>query len=265
MSIAMQILRFPLVVTILTLVGGACTPGPATPYTLSSGFIADTPDDIGLTVFDLKGKPITELPTLGLIEGKPWYVHVAGHWKDSGPAPLVFYAFENGDRTLLLNINNTITPLTGTRRFFKLAGAPGQPLLAYSQSVCFPLLPQSDRGAGSAVFSPDNRYVAWMEGSGHWIMRAKPTFQAYVRIASTSGEIITEFPVSAINSIGGVTHVFWMEPVGWLDEQTLILQIGPNAWNPVALARINYDGSGLAYLAPGIFAGFLSALDPTVR
>lgn len=75
----MQILRFPLVVTILTLVGGACTPGPATPYTLPSGFIADTPDDIGLTVFDLKGKPMAELRTLSSRHLRGLFIRARSH------------------------------------------------------------------------------------------------------------------------------------------------------------------------------------------
>ena len=358
------------------------TPSPQ-PNPLPVGFVADTPDDLGLTLFDLAGNPLGEWHTPGLVRGAPGYVQVAGGFQEgSNLPPLVYYAFKDGHRSLVLNVNDTLT-LLREQAFAKVAGVPGRPILAFStvgedvnawntklfvgtvdtisntqpaltldgpqneglaplavrlkdsQAVgvwytfeawglggdflfqprlglyyldltsgqsqkilgrefnpsalspdqswvaysrydngwnagsltirelttgaetTFPRLPGNDRGAGSAVFSPDNRYVAWMEGSGHWMAATPPTFQATIRIASTSGAIITEFPVSAINGIGGVADVLWMEPVGWMDGQTLILQIGPNPGNPVALARINFDGSGLAYLSPGSFTGFV--------
>ena len=56
----------------------------------------------------------------------------------------------------------------------------------FSTSVTFPLRPDSDRGAGEAVFSPDNQYVAWKEASGS--IAAQPsTFHETVRIASVDG------------------------------------------------------------------------------
>ncbi|MBU2611515.1 MAG: right-handed parallel beta-helix repeat-containing protein [Chloroflexi bacterium] len=359
----------------------ALTPSPQTNL-LPVGFVADTPDDLGLTLFDLAGNPLGEWHTPGLMRGAPGYVHVAGGFQGgSNLPPLAYYAFKDGHRSLVLNVNDALT-LLREQAFAKVAGVPGQPILAFStvsedfeawntklfigtvdtisntqpvlkldgpqneglmplavrvkdgQAVgvwytfeawgiggeflfrprfglyyldltngqnqkligqafapsslspdqfwvayaqnnglnigpltirnlttgaetAFPLLPGNDRGAGGAVFSPDNSYVAWMEGSGHWMAATPPTFQATIRIASTSGAIITEFPVSAINGIGGVANVLWMEPVGWMDGQTLILQIGPNPSNPVALAQIRFDGSGLAYLAPGSFAGLV--------
>jgi hypothetical protein len=359
----------------------APTPSPQ-PNPLPVGFVADTPDDLGLTLFDLAGNPLGEWRTPGLVRGAPGYVHVAGGFQGgSNLPPLAYYAFKGSHRSLALNVNDNLT-LLRPQAFAKVAGVPGQPILAfstvsedvnawntklfvgtvdtisntqpalkldgsqseglaplavrvkgsqaagvwytfeawglggdflfqprlglyyldlasgqsqiildrefnpsslspdqswvaYSQSngwnvgpltirnlttgveTAFPLLPGNDRGAGSAVFSPDNRYVAWMEGSGHWMAVAPPTFHATIRIASTSGEIITEFPVSAINGIGGVANVHWMEPVGWMDGQTLILQFGPHPGSPVALACLSFDGSGLAYLAPGSFAAFV--------
>ena len=353
------------------------------PNPLPVGFVADTPGDLGLALFDLAGNSLGKWRTPGLVAAGPGYAQVAGGFQGvSVLPPLVYFAFKNGQRSLALNRGDTITVLR-SQGFARVTGAPGTPILAFStvsedfeawntklfvgtpdtisdtlpalkldspqnegltplavrvkgrQAVgvwytfeawglggdflfqprlglyyldlaggqsqkilgrefnpsslspdqswaaysrydngwnagsltirnlttgvetAFPLLPGNDRGAGSAVFSPDHRYVAWMEGGGHWMAATPPTFQAAIRIASTSGEIITEFPVSAINGIGGVANVLWMEPVGWMDGQTLILQIGPNPGNPVALARINFDGSGLAYLAPGSFAGLV--------
>ncbi len=378
----MRMLHFSFIVALCAWVGGTCSTSPATAEPKIAGFVAAARADRGVTLFDLDGQAVAELRAPDLRASEPGCVHLAGAWRADASLPLIFCAFEQGDTILRRNVNDAIAPVAATRRVFKLAGAPAQPILAYStaeetagrwltqlfvgtsetlataqpvltltepagealaplalttardrvvgvwytfeparggefaifqprrglyyldlvaganreilnretnpsalspdrswvsyaanddadagpltirnlitgHTVTFPRLAQSDRGAGSAAFAPDNRHVAWMEGRGHWHLRAPPTFEAYVRIASTTGAIVAEFPVSAINGVGGVRDVFWMAPVGWLDARTVLVQIGPNARNPVALARINSDGSGLAYLAPGRFAGWV--------
>ncbi|MBN2148542.1 MAG: hypothetical protein JW726_14240 [Anaerolineales bacterium] len=120
--------------------------------------------------------------------------------------------------------------------------------------VTIPLLSDSDRGAGDAVFSPDNAFIAWKEGSG-FLMADMPDFHATIRIAHIDGNIIAEIPESAISSAAGDT-VSWVIPVGWLDNETLILEVRIGSWENISLMKVNFDGTGLAYLAPGAFAGF---------
>lgn len=132
--------------------------------------------------------------------------------------------------------------------------------LATGQEVTFPLLPDSDRGAGRAVFSPDDRYVAWMEASGS--MWSDPsTFQAAVRVASTSGELIADIPAAGIPAsvLAGIsgTEDMWLVPAGWLDEDTLLLQVTLGSPDRSVVLQIGHDGTGLEYLVPGIFAEFL--------
>ena len=122
--------------------------------------------------------------------------------------------------------------------------------------IPIPLTPGSDRGAGYAVFSPDDKYVAWMEGSG-WQMAETPNFTSRVRIASTDGSILADLPVGTLASVTGIAHAAWAKPVGWLDGETLIVEIRGDDWNNPILVRVRFDGSGLALLAPGIFAGFV--------
>jgi hypothetical protein len=125
-----------------------------------------------------------------------------------------------------------------------------------TNAITLLLLPDSDRGAGDAVFSPDNQYVAWKEGSG-WMMSETPNFHATIRIATTSGAITAQIPDTAIAALIGSPSVVWVQPVGWLDGTTLLLEARGDEWNNASLLRVNPDGSGLAYLVPGGFMGFV--------
>jgi len=134
-----------------------------------------------------------------------------------------------------------------------LSFAPSSDL---SNSITLPLLPDSDRGAGDAVFSPDNQYIAWKEGSG-WLMAEVPNFHATIRIASTTGAITAQIPDSDIAAVIGNPSMVWVQPVGWLENGTLLLEARGDDWENVSLLRVNPDGSGLAYLVPGGFMGFV--------
>ena len=130
------------------------------------------------------------------------------------------------------------------------------PLANLGSPLVIPLLPDSDRGAGDAVFSPDNQYVAWKEGSG-WMMAETPNFHATIRIATTSGTVSAQIPDSAIKPLIGNPTAIWLEPAGWLDGQTLLLVARGDDYDQPMLLRVNADGSGLAVLMPGSLAGFV--------
>ncbi len=126
----------------------------------------------------------------------------------------------------------------------------------FSTSVTFPLRPDSNRGAGEAVFSPDNQYVAWKEASGS--IAAQPsTFHETVRIASVDGLVITDIPDISLLNISGFSEVSWLVPIGWLDPQTLALEVQGSSIENASILIVKFDGSDLAYLAPGSFIGFL--------
>jgi hypothetical protein len=129
------------------------------------------------------------------------------------------------------------------------------PDLDAERAITFPLAPESDRGAGNAVFSPDNQYVAWMEGSG-MRLAVVPDFNILIRIASTRGEIITEFPANALAEAIGTQDVQWVEPVGWLDGENLLLQVRFDTWAQTEIVRVKYDSSDMSIIASGSFAAF---------
>ena len=122
--------------------------------------------------------------------------------------------------------------------------------------VDIPLDSGSDRGAGYAVFSPDNVYAAWMEGSGQQ-MALEPNFTSLVRISDKDGNIHANLPVITLASVTDVVNPTWAKPVGWLDGEKLIVEIRGDDWNNPALIQVRFDGSELAYLASGIFAEFV--------
>lgn len=130
------------------------------------------------------------------------------------------------------------------------------PIANLSNPITLPLLPDSERGAGAAVFSPDNQYVAWKEGRG-WMMSETPNFQATIRIATTSGAITAQIPDTAIAALVGNPSSIWVEPAGWLDAGTLLLEVRGDDWGNPSLLRVSPDGSGLAFLVAGGFMGFV--------
>jgi hypothetical protein len=123
--------------------------------------------------------------------------------------------------------------------------------------VCFPQLPASEpRGTGDAYLSPDAQYVAWMEGDG-WQMAETPSFTATVRVGQMDGTVIADLPMSAFESAAGIGPLSRAEPVGWLDNQTVIVQVRGQEWRQVALLRYSVLSRESSYLAPGEFVGLL--------
>jgi hypothetical protein len=123
-------------------------------------------------------------------------------------------------------------------------------------AVTIPLLEDSDRGAGAAVFSPDNRYVAWKEGSG-FSMSDTPNFHAIIRIATTSGEVIGQIDDTTLSALVGGIDYPWVEPVGWLDSETLLIELRGYNWEDAYLLRVAPDGSNPSLLVTGSFVGFI--------
>jgi len=115
-------------------------------------------------------------------------------------------------------------------------------------------LPSTDRGAGYGVFSPSDQTVAWMEGSG-WTMAETPSFHATIRVGTIKGDLLVDYPDTMLASLLG-TAVSWVEPVGWLDDQRLVLQIRGSEWSDASVVTMDITTNYLTYLAAGSFVGF---------
>jgi hypothetical protein len=89
------------------------------------------------------------------------------------------------------------------------------------------------------------------------MMSETPNFHATIRIATINGAITAQIPDTAIAALIGNPSVVWVQPVGWLDSGTLLIEARGDVWENASLLRVSPDGSGLAYLVPGSFMGFV--------
>ena len=133
----------------------------------------------------------------------------------------------------------------------------GEPLtilnLVTGEAHTFPAWALNDRGSGDGVFSPDNVYVAWMEGSGYR-MDTPFTFRSLVRVGSTSGTVIGDFPADYFSTAAGFA-VVWANPVGWLDSDSVLIQVNDESGTRAAVLRLDLPGTAVL-LTNGYFSGF---------
>lgn len=122
-------------------------------------------------------------------------------------------------------------------------------------SFSFNLLPSSDRGAGYGVFSPSNAKVAWLEGSG-WGLGDVPNFHPTIRVGTTQGAWLVDYPDTLLSNLLGAT-VAWVQPVGWLDENLLVLQAHGVNWDEATVIVIDTTANQLTFRASGTFVEFV--------
>ncbi|NQU30143.1 MAG: hypothetical protein HQ525_05695 [Anaerolineae bacterium] len=124
------------------------------------------------------------------------------------------------------------------------------------ENISYPLLTAVDqRGAGQASFSPGNQFLAWMEGSG-WQMAETPNFHSVVRVGNMNGNVIADFADTSFLSISGLGTVQRVEPVGWFDDNTLVIMARGEFWEDAVLILVDIPSKTPRLLAQGVFAGF---------
>ena len=128
--------------------------------------------------------------------------------------------------------------------------------LTSSQKTSFALDSTSDRGAGFAVFSPNNQFAAWLEASGSMISEPS-NFHTRVRIGDIkNGGVVRDLlDTSAAQAIHG-DQVAFMRPAGWLNNETLLVEVRDQDWETVSLLRYNVLSGELSIFSSGSFAGF---------
>ena len=128
--------------------------------------------------------------------------------------------------------------------------------LESGEYISFPLLQVIDqRGAGNASFSPSNQYLAWMEASGSQ-MGETPNFHTVVRVGNLNGNVIAEFADTAFLSTSGLSTIQRVEPVGWFDDNTLVVMARGEHWDEAMLIAIDIPSQSMRLLARGVFVGF---------
>ena len=124
--------------------------------------------------------------------------------------------------------------------------------------------PGTNLGAGYVVFSPDNRYMAWLEASGPDNVQARMR----LRVAETaSGNILVDSETASLSSLAGGEVPSTVQPLGWPADHLLLLEVGlPSQVNPLLVVWAPDPTEPLdpalganqsAPLSEGVFAGFL--------
>ncbi|MDO9545161.1 MAG: hypothetical protein Q7J07_00230 [Pelolinea sp.] len=128
--------------------------------------------------------------------------------------------------------------------------------LSNNQQTTFSLDPNSDRGAGWVVFSPDNRFAAWLEANGS-IISDPYDFDPRVRVGEIqTGGVIGALEATAAAQVINGDQVTFMRPAGWLDTKTLLVEVRGENWGDVTLLRFDITTGGISVFASGSFVSF---------
>jgi hypothetical protein len=121
-------------------------------------------------------------------------------------------------------------------------------------TVSLPIESTSDRGAGELVFSPDNHYVAWMEGSG-FQMAEVPDFKSLVKVATTDGTVLFTLTSASFNGVIG-TATGRANPVGFIDNENFLAQVRTENWDQSYIVKVNIPSNSISLFCSGVFLGF---------
>ena len=92
----------------------------------------DAANDI-LACFDVNGQPLATLQVTGIGSSDPQGMHIAGALTTGAAIPPAVYRSWEPEQALLVSANGITTTLRKTNAFLALAGAAGQPVLAFSE------------------------------------------------------------------------------------------------------------------------------------
>ena len=151
------------------------------------------------------------------------------------------------DRSLAASVEN-VNPGQG---FIKVIN------IKTGSTTSVPLDTSSDRGAGYIEFSPDNRFMTWMEASG-FQMSETPNFHCRIRVTQfgdTPG-LVRDVTDIALADALGYALVSRLNPVGWLDNQTALIEVRQESWEQVSLVKLDVATGKLTELCKGSFVGF---------
>lgn len=176
---------------------------------------------------------------------------------------LYFFDLTNGDNLQNIDADRSFQGISpdlthaGTVDF-NIAGDQAMTVinLTSSQKTSFALDPASDRGAGFAVFSPNNQFAAWLEASGSMISEPS-NFHPRVRVGDIqNGVVVRDLVDSAARLSINSDHVTFMRPAGWLTDEILLVEVRGQDWEDVSLLRYDVLSNELSVFSSGSFVGF---------
>jgi hypothetical protein len=87
-------------------------------------------------------------------------------------------------------------------------------------------------------------------------MAEVPNFRSVVRVGNLNGNVIAEFADTALLDISGLSTVQRVEPVGWFDDNTLVVMARGEYWDDAVLIAVDIPSQSAQLLAQGVFVGF---------
>ena len=95
--------------------------------------------------------------------------------------------------------------------------------LSGGDPLVLPALPETDNGAGYGLFSPSNKYIAWVEIQGDPFAE---NFRQMLRVATLDGQSIGDFPDGAFYKTAELAGAgSGVIPAAWLDDENLLVQV----------------------------------------
>jgi hypothetical protein len=175
---------------------------------------------------------------------------------------LYYYDLTTGENRMALNLDRNFQGISPDRKLaasvpFDGGGNKAMAVhdLETGMTTELALNPSTDRGAGYAVFSPDSRYVSWLEASGS--LTGDPEFQPRIRVGDTADvSTLAEMDKIAAAQAAGWEWVSWMKPVGFLNNQTVLVEARGENWATVAVLAFDIASNSMSLFHAGSFSGF---------
>jgi len=176
---------------------------------------------------------------------------------------LYFFDLTNGDNLQYIDPDRSFQGISPDLSYagtvdFDMAGDRAMTVvnLASSQKTTFSLDSSSDRGSGFAVFSPNNKFAAWLEASGSMVSEPS-NFHPRIRIGDVqNGGVVRDLvDTSAAQAING-GQVTFMRPAGWLNNEILLVEVRGQDWKNASLLQYDILSGSLSIFSSGSFAGF---------
>lgn len=184
-------------------------------------------------------------------------VNGIGGWNFDVNRGLVYVDAASGNPIQALPEDQTLKGLSSDYRYAAYT-AEGKVFLCnlfFQEEVSLPTLPESSNGVGYLTFSPDNRLVTWVETTGDGYATPS-TLRFWLRVGSTSGEMRFSLESTAFTEAAGFQPE-WVQPLGWLDGGTLLIQAREDTSRKSVLLIFDAASGQTALFADGQFAGWV--------
>ena len=245
-------------------------------YSLNSYLYVGSPDTIGFTtsVYEMEDylqQWVIAPEAVDTVDGQPsgvWYTTTG--WGVGGPGmffPVTrgLYYFDTASASVKEYLGEDdslqgLSPDRGLAGSISTSSYGDHPLtvtnLLTHWRLTFPLKPTSDQGAGYAVFSPDDLHVAWMEvGKSSY---SDYEYNLIVRVGNLeTGEVELEIDENAAMQALGVNAIDQLQPIGWLDNDTLLMQVRGLDWSNAMLLQMRLSERQLTQFSHGAFVSFI--------